>query len=464
MLRRLVCFKRHSRRSLVGTALAASRHVSGGGNSCNVVKSPAPAIELPKHDLFTTIWEKFSNIGNRIAIVDGITGTQCSYSELEENICKFSSGLGRLGIGKGSVVCIVSPNNPEYPVAFLGILRCGAIVSTCNPAFTARELGFQFKNSDAKIVITVPECLPVVQKAIDICQVKKIIVIDTNDPQNTFSSSSVVSYQSLLREPVAITDAVQRDIHDIAVLPYSSGTTGFPKGVMLSNSNVSCNILQMIHPEFFDYRSSDSTCLMGVLPFFHIYGMVVVLLSSLYSGSKLVCLPKFEPESFLNAINRYRINVAHLVPPLVLFLSKHPLVDRYDLSSLHDVVTGAAPLGGEVVRAAVKRTGCKVIRQAYGLTETSPVTHLMPRSLGIQYPGSIGSCLRSVQAKIVGSEGSEALPPNEEGELWISGPNVMQGYLNNPEATGESVVDGRWFKTGDIGKLETGGGCLKKTS
>jgi len=419
------------------------------GQDC-VVKGSTPDIEAPNQDIYGFISERFSHFGPKIAVVDGKTGRQYSYNELDENICKFSSSLQRIGFSRDDVMCVVSPNNPEYPVVFLGVIRCGGVVSTCNPAFTPSELAFQFKNSNAKMVTTTPECLPAVQEAASQAKVEKIVVIDTNDPQN--SSASLKSYQSMLQESGSTLNSVTTSPQDVAVLPYSSGTTGFPKGVMLTNCSITSNVLQLIHAEILDLESNPSNCLIGILPFFHIYGMVVVLLSALYSGTKVVSLSQFEPESFLSTIDRYNVNIAHLVPPLVLFLAKHPVVDKYDLSSLQEIITGAAPLGGEMVKAAVSRIKCNLIRQGYGLTETSPVTHMMPRSLGIQYPGSIGECVRSTKTKIVDPDSGEALPPNTEGEVWIGGPQLMKGYLNNAEATQGCLTADGWFKSGDVGK------------
>ena len=415
-----------------------------------VVKGSTPDIEAPNRDIYSFISKRFSKFGPKIAIVNGNTGRQYSYNELDESICKFSSSLQNNGFNSGDVMCVVSPNSPEYPVVFLSVLRCGGVVSTCNPAFTASELAFQFQNSNAKIVATIPQCLPAVQEAAARAKVRKIVVIDTGDPQS--SSTSLMSYQSMLREPGSILNSVASNPYDVAVLPYSSGTTGFPKGVMLTNYSIASNVLQLIHDEILDLESNPSNCLIGILPFFHIYGMVVVLLSSLYAGTKVVSLPQFEPESFLSTVDRYNVNIAHLVPPLVLFLAKHPLVDKYDLSSLQEILTGAAPLGGEMVTAAVSRIKCRLIRQGYGLTETSPVTHMMPRSLGTKYPGSIGECIRSTRTKIVDPDSGESLPANTEGEVWISGPQLMKGYLNNADATQGCLTADGWFKSGDIGE------------
>ena len=351
-----------------------------------VVRSPFPDIQLPTDDLYTLVTKNFSKHGSRTAIVDGISGREYSFNELGETFSKFSTGIRQQGFCQGDVMALVAPNSPEYPVLYMGTLAAGGTVSTCNPGFTADELAFQFKNSNAKYVATVPQILPTVQEAAAKSQVERIVMIDTADPQN--SKGELLSYTSLISHSGPLLEPVLTAPHDVVVLPYSSGTTGFPKGVMLTNFSVSSNVLQMSHIDFLDLNAN--LVLLGLLPFFHIYGMVVVLLSSLVAGSKIVTLPSFEPESFLSTIEKYGINNAQLVPPLVVFLAKHPLVDNYNITSIKDIITGAAPLGGDLVKAACERTGCKLIRQGYGLTETSPVTHMMPKSLGLEVPSSIG--------------------------------------------------------------------------
>lgn len=397
--------------------------------------------------MYTFITQEFPKFGSTIALIDGISGREYSYNELNESINKFSSGLQRIGFKPRDVMGIVAPNSPEYAVIYLGTLAAGGTVSTCNPTYTADELAYQFNNSNTKIITTIPAILPTVQEAAAKSKVEKIIVLDASDRNS--SSGNLLSYTSILTDSGPILEPIQTAPDDVVVLPYSSGTTGLSKGVMLTNQSVSANVLQLSGPDLLDVENSR---LIGVLPFFHIYGMVVVLLSSLKAGSKLVILPKFEPESFLSTIENYKISIAHIVPPLVVFLAKHPLVVNYDITSINDIMTGAAPLGGDVVKAASERTQCQLIRQGYGLTETSPVTHLMPRHLGMQIPSSVGHCVRSVEVKIVDPVSGDVLPPNKEGEVWIRGPNVMKGYLNNPVATQECITSDGWFKSGDIGK------------
>lgn len=212
---------------------------------------------------------------------------------------------------------------------------------------------------------------------------------------------------------------------------------------MLTNKSVGANVLQMLHP---DFRNVKNEVALAIMPFFH--SLVVTLLPSLYTGIKLVTLPKFEPESFLSTTEKYTL---FLVPPLVLFLAKHPLVGKFDITCVNDTLIGAAPVGKDLIKAASQRTQCKLFRQLYGLTETSPITHIMPRSLGMSKPDSIGHCMQSMKVKIVDLESGEALPPNKKGELWLHGPNVMKGYLNNPEATHKAITDDGWFKSGDLG-------------
>ncbi len=414
-----------------------------------VVRSPLPDIKLPNEGIYKMILKNFPKFGSSPAIIDGVLGKKFSYNELDESSYTLSSSLQKLGFHKGDVMCIVMPNCPEYTVLYLGILAAGGVVSTCNHSYTAVELAYQFRNSKVKIVATSTSLLEKVKLAADKAGVDSIVVVDEDQSQS--SCGKVTSYHSLIKANGPLLEPVPTGLNDVAILPYSSGTTGAPKGVMLTNYNVCCNLRQLTHPELFNLPEEPSSCLMGVVPFFHIYGIVVVLLSSLYGGTSVVSLPKFQPESFLSAIEKYKVNIAHIVPPMVIFLAKHPLVQDYNLSSLNQILTGAAPLGGDMVNLAVERTGCKLIRQHYGQTEASPVTHMMPCSLGLQFPSSVGHPIRNIRVKVVHPDTKHVLPPNTEGEIWNHGPNIMKGYLNNTTATQNTLEDG-WIKTGDIGR------------
>ena len=416
-----------------------------------IVRSPFPDIEVPTSSLYSFVYKNFAKYGSKIALVRGETGREYTFNEIDELTSKFSSSLRRHGFQQGDVLAIVSPNLPEYATVLFGTLAAGGAVCTCNPTYSVDELTYQFQNSGSKIVATVPEILDTVRQAAQKANIEKVIVIDPSDNSSSRTSDGIFSYQAMVSDSGSLFSPVETAPGDITVLPYSSGTTGLPKGVMLTNRSVTSNIEQMHHPELFQLEL-EGTCLVAVLPFFHIYGMVVILYSSLHFGSKAVTMTKFDPELFLSCLDKYKVNLCHLVPPLVLFLAKHPLVDNYNLKSLDQIMVGAAPLGGEVVKAARDRINCRLIRQGYGLSETSPVTHIMPQSYSMSKPASIGHPVRSMLAKIVNPETGESLGAEEEGELWLSGPNVMTGYLNQPQATKDTITDDGWFKTGDVGE------------
>ena len=414
----------------------------------NIVRSPYPDVPVPNASLYSHVFRDFDKFGRKIALVNGETGREFSFNEIKEKTNRLSSALNRKGIEKGDVVALVAPNCPEYAIFFFGCLASEATVTTCNPAYTADELAYQFKNSDAKIVATVSECLDTVRKAAEMNGISDIIVIDESQQ----SEAGLISYQSLIEDSGSAFRTPQVDvINDVAVLPYSSGTTGLGKGVMLTHKGIVTNLCQLHHPQIVDL-TIEGTTLIAVIPFFHIYGMIVIMCSSLHHGSKVVTLPRFEPEMFLNALQSNRVTIANLVPPLIVFLAKSPAVDKYDLSSINSIMSGAAPLGGDILTTAKERIGYGVIRQGYGLTETGTVTHLMPLHFKMTKPHSVGTPIRNTEVKIADIETGESLPVGKEGEVCIRGGNVMKGYLNMPEATRSCLTDEGWFHTGDIGE------------
>lgn len=421
----------------------------------NVVTCPFEAGTYPEVNLYSHVYKNMSKYGSKVAIIDGVSGREYTFNEIDETTARFSSALNRMGFSKGSVLSLCSPNSPQYCTLFFGALASGGMVSTVNPSYTAEELAYQFKNSGTDIIATIPALLGTVQEAAKKASVDKIIVIG-GEGESSGKGTNLLSYNQLVEDSGSqFNPASVNAKEEIAVLPYSSGTSGLPKGVMLTHCNVIANILQLDHPEFLHFHE-PGTSVLGVLPFFHIYGMVVNLFLSLYAGSTLVTLPKFEPELFLDAISQHKTDVVNIVPPLMLFLAKHPMVDSYDLSCIREIMSGAAPLGGDLVESARSRLKCD-IRQGYGLTETSPVTHVVPSSLSKLKPQSIGVPLKSIEVKVVDIETGKTLGASEEGEVWIRGPNVMKGYLNLPEATESCMTGDGWFSSGDIGYFDEDG-------
>ena len=386
------------------------------------MKCPYEDTYIPESSFYNHIFQHFPKYGKKTALIDGVTGREYSYNEVQESVVNMASGLVRSGMEKGDVLALVSPNSAEFCTTFFSTLAMGGIVSTCNPQYTAEELAYQFKNSNSKYVATIPALLPTIKEAVSKSGcIEKIIVL--SDEGGLEEGKNMISYQSLVQDSGSLFPLnVNLDYkNETAVLPYSSGTTGLPKGVMLTHYNVTANVNQMFHPQLIDYTGSNCRFL-SVLPFFHIYGMIVLFASGLYQGATNVILPKFEPELFLRTIQNYRVVQALLVPPLALFLAKHPMVDSFDVSSIKGIFSGAAPLGGEIVTAIKQRLKIEAVRQGYGMTELSPLTLCCP--VDVHKPGSSGVPILNTQCRIIDIETGESLGPNCEGEMLVKGPQV----------------------------------------
>ncbi|MCZ6645072.1 MAG: 4-coumarate--CoA ligase family protein [SAR324 cluster bacterium] len=411
-----------------------------------IFRSPYPDVTVPEISLTEYVLQRAEELADKPALIDGPSGRTLSYGQLAGAIRKCAAGLAQSGFAKGDVFAIYSPNLPEYAVIFHAVASLGGTNTTVNPLYTVDELARQLKDCGAKYLITIELFLENAKQAAQQCGVEKIFVFG--------EAEGAIPFAELLDndgEPPQVTLNLKEDL---AVLPYSSGTTGIPKGVMLTHYNMVANMCQIK-----GYRGLtidwEKQTLVGVLPFFHIYGMVVILNYTLSQGATVVTMPRFDMEQFLGILQEYKITFMHLVPPILLGLAKHPMVDQFDLSNLRGVLCGAAPLGEGLAREAAQRLGC-IIVQGYGLTETSPVTHIGPSEEGLQRPASAGQCVPNTEVKIVDIASKEELGPNQEGEILVRGPQVMKGYLNNPEATA-AVMEGGWFHTGDIGYADEQG-------
>lgn len=410
-----------------------------------IFRSPYSEVTIPELPLTQFVLRRAEELSAKPALIDGLTGRVTTYGELAEMIRRAAAGFHERGLKKGEVVAIYSPNLPEYAVAFHGVTTLGGIVTTLNPLCTAEEVAKQLNDARAKFLVTVPQLM---LKALEAAQasssVQEIFVFGEAEGATTFAS--------LLQSADQVPEINLNPREDVVALPYSSGTTGVSKGVMLTHYNMIANLCQMNVAE--SVREEDT--LIAVLPFFHIYGMNVLLNFGLYKGTTIVVLPRFELEQFLETMQRYQITRAHLVPPIILALAKHPLVDRYDLSNLKLIMSGAAPLGPDLTNECSTRLNC-IIKQGYGLTETSPVSHMCPEEAGKIKPGSVGPVVSNTECKIIDLETGEALGYNREGEIYTRGPQVMKGYFNRPDATENSIDSEGWFRTGDIGYVDEEG-------
>jgi acyl-CoA synthetase (AMP-forming)/AMP-acid ligase II len=406
-----------------------------------IFRSPEPSLDLPEVALTPFLLERAAAQPAKAAFIDGPSGRTLTYGAWAEQVRSVAVGLAQRGFGKGDVFAIYSPNIPEYAIAFHAVSLLGGIVTTINPLYTVGELTEQLRDSRAQCIVTVPMFIEKAAEAAQAAGLKEKFVFGEADGFTPFAALRAEG------EP----PFVQIDPRtDVVALPYSSGTTGLPKGVMLTHHNLVSNILQS--SVALDLAGDD--VVLGVLPFFHIYGMVVIMNLGIYHRATVVTMPRFELEQCLGVMQSYGISYAYAVPPIVLALAKHPLVDNYDLGRLRTIFSGAAPLGPEVAGAASRRLGC-LVKQGYGLTETSPVTHAVRLESAVT--SGVGQSLPNTETKVVDTETGAELGPDEEGEICIRGPQVMKGYLNRPEATA-AMIDGEgWLHTGDIGYADANG-------
>ncbi|GAA4781825.1 AMP-binding protein [Microbacterium gilvum] len=386
------------------------------------------------------------------AFVDGPTGAVTTYGQLVDAIDAFAGALSVRGIGVGDVVALHAVNSAGFAIAFHGILRAGATATTVNALFTPREIEKQLRMSRAVAHVTVsplaPGSVPAAQAA-GIAD-DRIVVLD--------GWNGFLSLAQLLAEGSPALEIAVDSASGVAVIPFSSGTTGVPKGVMLSHRNLVANVQQCVER----IHVEPGERVLAVLPFFHIYGMTVLLDLAVRVRATLVTMPRFDLTEFLRVIQDEKVSYAFIAPPIAVALAKHPLVDEYDLSSLRTVFSGAAPLDERLGHAVADRLGVEVL-QGYGMTELSPVSHAMERGRSSSVPlSSIGPAVPGTEVRIVDIDTLDDIEAPSEGrsasgELWVRGPQVMLGYLDNPEATAGCVTDDGWLRTGDIAAYDADG-------
>ena len=381
--------------------------------------------------------------GARAALVDPASQRAITYRDLTDDVARVAAGLASLGLQKGQVCAIFSPNTIDYAIAVLAIVRLGAIVTTANPLYTVDELAPQLHDARAKVLIAAPAVQAVALDAARLGGVEHVIAF--GEFTGAIPFDELRGSTTSPPEPAINPDA-------IVVMPYSSGTTGLPKGVMLSHRNIVANILQL---DATGHLRDGEDTLICFLPFFHIYGLVVVMLLGLWRGATLVVMPRFDLDHYITLIERYRATMLHVVPPVALALAKQAAIDGRDFSSVRKLFSGAAPLSTAVIADCTTRLGCQ-LQQGYGLTEASPATHTTTDDTCAR-EGSVGPPVANTECCIVDPSGKRLGPGDGDGELWVRGPQVMLGYFHRPEATRETLDEEGWLHTGDIARVDERG-------
>ena len=398
--------------------------------------SPLPDVEIPDQSITDCVFVSAADHADEVAITDGAASSY-TFAQLHDAARRLGGGLSARGVGPGSTVAVLAPNVPEYAIVFHGIALAGGTVTTINPTYSPEEVRFQLQDASASSLVTIPMFLDAAQAAAEGTGVEEIVVMGEADGATPLAS--------LFGEPI---DQVPVDFSEhVVVLPYSSGTTGLPKGVMLTHRNLVANIAQMEHV----FTPTGGEVALAALPFFHIYGMQVLMNMLIAFGVRVVTMPRFDMVHALELVQDQRITRFFAVPPMVLGLAKHPAVDGFDLSSIKQIFSGAAPLGADLAAAAAARVGCEVV-QGYGMTELSPVSHCTPE--GQFRPGTSGVTISNTEIRIVDPSTGADLDVGGRGELLVRGPQVMKGYLNNPDATAETLDADGWLHTGDVAVLD----------
>ncbi len=418
-----------------------------------VIRSPQADVEIPDVSLYDFLFADLTGADlDRVALIDGPSGDKTTYGTLRAHVDAVAGAIAARGLEPGDVVALHSPNVPAFVSVFHGLLRAGVTVTTVNALASGTEVGKQLIASGAKALITVSPLLAQATAG------AKAAGLGADDVVVLDGAQGHANLRDLLTSGAPAPDVTFDPATHLAVLPYSSGTTGLPKGVMLTHRNLVANVLQA---EPYIPLTNDDV-IPAVLPFFHIYGITALMNGGLYQRSALLTMPRFDLEEYLGIITKHRATVLFVAPPIALALAKHPLALQADLSSVRLLNSGAAPFDAQLAAAVVQRMPHAHVGQGYGMSELSPISHIIPTGRSDISPGSIGLLVPNMQAKIVDpATGEEIEQPTEgtsaPGELMCAGPNVMVGYLDNEQETRDTITADGFLHTGDIVTVDADG-------
>ncbi|MFZ5634471.1 MAG: long-chain-fatty-acid--CoA ligase [Bacillota bacterium] len=410
-----------------------------------------PTLDYPHKTMPDFLEEAAAKLPDRTAVV--FSGIELSYRAVLGMVHKTAGFLHELGVKKGDRVALMTPNCPQYIVAFYAIQKIGAVVVQVNPMYVERELEHILNDSGAKVFIAYDQFYPRIKNVRHLTPVEKVILFSLGQPLDV-TGEDVLKVESIMTSAAVPLPRVEFDaVNDLAVLQYTGGTTGVSKGAMLTHRNIVANALQVT--EWFKGCKYGEEKVLSVLPFFHSYGMTTCLNFGIVNAATLIVIPRFEIEAVMQAIDKYQPTLFPGVPTMYIGVINYPDIAKVNVKSIKYCISGSAPLPVEVAQKFEELTGGCLV-EGYGLSETSPVTHCNPM-IGVRKAGSIGLPLSDTVCRIADLEtGTKNLPPGEIGELCIAGPQVMKGYWNLPEETAKTLKDG-WVYTGDIARMDEDG-------
>ena len=418
-----------------------------------------PEVNTPKQQLYQILQIASASYRDRPAAV--FLGAQWTFGEVKTEVDRLATALIKLGIGKGDRVGIMLPNCPQYLISFFAIIKLGAIVTNINPIYTPREVEMVARDSGIRAIIVLDLITPVVASVRAQTSIEHVIVTCLQEysanphtapppPDGTLGFKSLIDSITEVQHPRIDIDPAE----DTAVIQYTGGTTGVPKGAMLTHRNLYSNVVQSYVWGSHLTQRGDERYLM-VIPYFHIYGQTVGLLLGTWNGAMQIPIPKFDPDMLVQAIRQYRPTFFPSVPTLYISMLNHPEIRTCGLEYIRRFTSGSAPLPIEVIEQFEQMSGA-MLYEGYGLTEASPTTHSTP-TLSKRKVGSIGLPFPSTDCKIVDLEtGTREVPSGDEGELCVRGPQVMKGYWNRPDETAYALRDG-WLYTGDVARMDEDG-------
>lgn len=447
VVRRTVCQVLNKRNTLPSCRLRSTE--------ANILKSIHKDVKVTNKTVWDFAWQNLDRWPDKTFTVCAVTGHGYTYAQTYRMSVSFAASLrNKLKLQNDDAVAVILPNVPEYPCVILGLMEAGCVASMMNPVYTAHELKHQIELINCKAIVSSKLSYPNIALALKELQTNiPVILIDNDDiPEGT------IRFAEFAEDLGVDTDclkSVNRSGKDVAILPFSSGTTGLPKAVVLTHESIVTLNEMILVPDVVGVQEASASyqsVLPAVLPFFHIFGFNAVLTNLMARGVKLVTMPTFKPELYLESLIRFKANHLYVVPPMVIFLGKHPAVTPKHLENVESIICGAASCGKDDVAAVVNKNKNIIFRQGYGLTETNGGISIGNND-DANY-SSVGHVFAGAEVKIANINTFEAMGPNEEGEIWYRGANLMQGYYKNDEATKEVMTQDGWFKTGDMGKYD----------